>query len=193
MIDFRKIAQLMIAHGMKLPEQGIQISIPQAKELIHSGLIYFSRQENIEWLPEYEKVVSWLENNNCRGIFMYGDCGRGKSLLARYVLPSILLHSCNKVVSVYDMIEINSRLDEALTKKILALDDVGVEDVSVKFGERRMAFAELMDSIEKYEKLAIITTNLSPDELKAKYGDRVMDRIIATTVRISFKGKSLRT
>jgi DNA replication protein DnaC len=141
MIDFKRAAEQMLAHGMKLPEQGVQISIPEGKELIQAGIEFFTGKREIQWLPEYDHVAAWLENNDHRGIFMYGDCGRGKSLLARYVLPAILLNSCNKVVSVFDMIEINSRLDEALTKKILTLDDVGVEDVSVKFGERRMAFA----------------------------------------------------
>jgi hypothetical protein len=42
MIDFRRAAEQMLAHGMKLPEQGVKISIPEAKELIQAGLEYFT-------------------------------------------------------------------------------------------------------------------------------------------------------
>lgn len=191
MTDFNHIAQLMKYHGMKLPEEQVKISIQSGKSLIEKGLDYFSNSK-ADWLPEYNLITEWLSDNEGKGLFMYGDFGRGKSLLARYVLPGILLSSAGKIVSVYDMAEINKKLDEALTKRVLSLDDVGVEDVKVNFGERRMAFAELMDSIEKNNKLAIITTNLNQDELRSRYGDRVMDRIIATTVRVQFKGKSLR-
>lgn len=191
MTDFNHIVQLMKYHGMKLPEEQVKISIQSGKSLIEKGLDYFSNSK-ADWLPEYNLITEWLSDNEGKGLFMYGDFGRGKSLLARYVLPGILLSCAGKIVSVYEMAEINKKLDEALTRKIISLDDVGVEDVAVKFGERRMAFTELMDSIEKNNKLAIITTNLNHDELRSRYGDRVMDRIIATTKRVQFKGKSLR-
>ncbi|WP_044215348.1 hypothetical protein [Dysgonomonas gadei] len=60
------------------------------------------------------------------------------------------------------------------------------------FGNRRMAFAEVMDAAEKHGKLLIISTNLPVDDIRKRYGDRVLDRIKSTTTRILFEGESLR-
>lgn len=113
-------------------------------------------------------------------------------MLCRYVIPAILLKNFRKVVRVFDMQEVNRNIDNALVHHILALDDVGTEENSVKYGERRNAFAEVMDSVEKQGKLILVSTNLGEKELRERYGDRVLDRIISTTKRVVFTGKSLR-
>jgi DNA replication protein len=64
--------------------------------------------------------------------------------------------------------------------------------MSVKYGEKRLAFPELVDEAEKKGKLLIVTTNLSIQELKEKYGERTVDRLRAITTPILFKGESLR-
>ena len=61
------------------------------------------------------------------------------------------------------------------------MDDIGTENLSVKYGEKRLAFAELTDEAEKKGKLLILTTNLSIDELREKYGERTVDRLRAIT------------
>jgi len=126
------------------------------------------------------------------GLLLHGKCGLGKTIMGRYVIPAVLLHKCGKVVKCIDTTELNKNLDEILSKKIISIDDVGTEEVSIKYGEKRIAFAELMDMVEKQSKLIIITTNLTADQITAKYGDRIMDRIKATTKRIAFDGESFR-
>ena len=49
-----------------------------------------------------------------------------------------------------------------------------------------------MDAAEKYRKLVIVSTNLNGDQIVARYGQRVMERIISVTRRIEFKGQSQR-
>ena len=127
-----------------------------------------------------------------RGLFLFGNCGRGKSILCRFALPAILLKYCRKVVTVLDIQDMNRDIDLALSKHILSLDDIGTEEISVKYGERRLAFAEIMDAAEKQGKLVIVSTNLGESELRERYGDRVLDRVRAITTRVLFTGKSLR-
>jgi len=86
----------------------------------------------------------------------------------------------------------NRDLDTLLQKHIIALDDIGTESVSVVYGNKRLAFAEVMDAAEKYGKLIIVTSNLRKEEIIARYGMRIFDRIISTTKRVEFKGLSLR-
>ena len=194
MEDLSTILSDMKLHGMRVPDEKISISIDNAKEILTNALRYFISLENREsvWLPEYEEVADWLSDNQGRGLFLYGNCGRGKTVLARYVIPAILLKYDRKVVNCFDAQEMNTNLDEVLKKKIVCIDDIGTEEISVSYGNKRLAFLEVVDAAEKHGKLLIITSNLNQEQLVQKYGDRTMDRIISTTKRVLFKGKSLR-
>lgn len=101
-------------------------------------------------------------------------------------------HYCRKVVSCYDAQQMNADLDVVKQKHIIYVDDIGTENLSVKYGEKRLAFAELADEAEKKGKLLILTTNLSIDELREKYGERTIDRLRAITRTVLFSGESLR-
>lgn len=192
--DFDSIIEEMKTHGMPLPKERQSLRVENPKVIMQNALNYFLRFEAIKaiWKPEYDDVSTWLENTQGRGLFMYGNCGLGKSLLGRFVIPAILLKYCRKVVSVYSMNEVNKNIDEVLTRPIISIDDVGTEDIANSYGNKRSAFAEIMDEVEKKGKLIIISTNLSNEELIEKYGTRVMERIISTTKRIKFNGESLR-
>lgn len=180
--------------GMRLPARRVEVCVPDAGRVLREAMAYFIGMEGggAVWLPEYEQVAAWLGGNRGRGLFLFGNCGRGKSVLGRFVLPAILLKYARRVVSVYDMQELNRDVDGVLAKHIISLDDVGTEEMSVKYGEKRLAFAEVMDAAEKYGKLVIVSTNLTPAELRQRYGDRVVDRIRGTMVRVAFNGESLR-
>lgn len=184
----------MQRHNMKTPQAGHLIQVRDSKHILQKAMAYFLSFENkkMQWLPEYEEVADWLSGNKGRGIFLYGNCGRGKSLMVRYILPAIILQQCHKVVNVYDIQEMNSQLDTLLTKSLIALDDIGSEEVVNSYGNRRLAFAEIMDAAEKQHKLILISSNLDEQGLRNRYGDRTLDRIKATTRRILFRGESLR-
>ena len=81
---FDAIFQEMKVHGMKLPSDKVYLNVPDSRRLLFSAIRYFVSLEKKEavWLPEYEKVASWLNDNGGRGLFLYGTCGRGKSILA---------------------------------------------------------------------------------------------------------------
>ncbi|MFV0469756.1 MAG: hypothetical protein ACK5MK_12610 [Dysgonomonas sp.] len=192
--DFEGIADDMRSLHMKLPQQRLQIAIPDARNVLSGALSYFLSIENkkLQWLPEYDEVADWLSSNQGRGLFMYGNCGRGKTLIGQYVLPALLLKYYNKITSTYNVQEMNANLDLVLKKHIISLDDIGTEEVSNNFGNKRMAFAEIMDAAEKEGKLIIASSNLDAADISSRYGDRVLDRIVACTRRIAFNGKSLR-
>lgn len=195
MSSFEEIYNQMKQHSMKVPEDRVFIKIPDAETILSNAFMYFlgKEEKSLCWQPEYVEIANWLSDNKGRGLFMYGNCGRGKSLLGRYIIPAILMKYARKVVSTFDVQEMNANLDLALSKHILSLDDIGTEEMTNTYGNKRLAFAEIMDAAEKHGKLIIISTNLQPSEIQAKYGDRVLDRIIATTKRIPFNGKSLRS
>lgn len=194
MQNFNHIINQMRLLGMKLPEEKVRISIPEAPNALKSMFGQFLQLEgkHLQWLSEYDEVADWLSDNKGRGLFMYGNCGRGKSYLGRYVLPAILYKYCNRVVSVFDIQDMNKNPNLVLSKHLISLDDIGTEEAINQYGNKRMAFAEIMDAAEKNGKLLIISTNLQANEIKLRYGDRILDRILSTTQRVVFNGKSLR-
>ncbi len=190
-VDFKKTIESLRETGFNPIPERVNIAIPDAKENLMRGINYFTG-ENAVWLPEYEEVAAWLSNNQGRGLLLYGNCGRGKSLIAGKIIPILLNHYCRKLVSCYDAQQMNASIDEVKAKHILYIDDIGTENVSVKFGEKRLAFSEIVDEAEKRGKLLMLSTNFSLDELASKYGIRTMDRLVAITTRVLFEGGSLR-
>lgn len=194
MSNFEQLLTVMEQHQMKLPSVAPVYRLQGARAILEDALRLMLHKQGraLQWLPEYDQVVDWLADNRGKGLFLYGNCGRGKSLMVRYVLPAVYLYRFGKVFNVYDMQEMNRELDTMLTKQFVSVDDVGSEDVVSVYGNKRMAFAELMDAAEKDGKLVLISSNLQADDLRARYGDRVVDRIKGCTHRILFKGESMR-
>jgi len=143
-------------------------------------------------MPEYDEVVRWLSDNDYRGLLCLGNCGLGKTLICGKILPILINHYCKKLISCYDALQMNANIDAVKSKHIVYVDDIGTESLSVKYGEKRLAFAELVDEAEKRGKLLIITTNLSTDEIREKYGERTLDRLKGITKTVLFTGQSFR-
>ncbi|HEY5592139.1 MAG TPA: hypothetical protein VIK55_14130 [Paludibacter sp.] len=194
MNEFEEIFERMKTHGLKVPINKVEIKVPDAKNVLENALRYFLSLEGKEmkWMPQYDVIAEWLEDNKGRGLLLYGSCGLGKTFLTRYVITAILLKYCNKVVTSFDMVDVNKDPDKVMSKHIIALDDIGTEEVSVKFGEKRSIIPEVLDATEKYGKLLLMTSNLGGEDLIKKYGNRTFDRILAVTKRIEFNGKSFR-
>lgn len=193
---WKSIADDLKATGWKMPEPIPQISIRNAGIILRQAyefcLLQINPEAKYEHAPELDQVIDWLSDNHRTGLFLYGQCGRGKTFLARYVLP-LVFQACNiGIISYYDMTYASRHTDEVLSFYLLALDDIGTEQKYNDFGTIRHTLDEVIDSAEKNGKLLILTSNLTKDELIQYYGERVYDRICKLTTRIVFKGKSFR-
>ena len=194
MSNFKAICESMKAHGMKLPSDREILRLMGAKQAIWTSLSYFINQQGKRpvWIPEYDRVAEWMEDNDGKGLLMYGNCGMGKTVLGMYVIPSIILALGGKVVKCYNMDEMNRNADEVKSKRFVYLDDIGTESPYMEYGNKRAVFAEIMDNAEKNGNLVIASTNLDRDGLESMYGSRVIDRIRSTMRVIPFNGKSMR-
>lgn len=139
-IDFRKTIDSFREMGFNPLPNLVNIAIPDAKSVLWRGLNYFTG--NAEWLPEYEEIAAWLSGNNGRGLLCHGNCGRGKSLICWKIIPLLLNHYCHKIVSCYDAQQMNADIDAVKAKHIIYIDDVGTENMSVKFGEKGLPSAK---------------------------------------------------
>lgn len=148
---------------------------------------------------EYKQIVSWLQDNQGKGVILLGGIGQGKTTICQYVIKPILeaykVFGENNAVTFVDAKDMGKKVksyEDSLPDKALILDDVGTESETVYFGERHNSFFELVDYAEKNGIMLIITTNLTWKELTEKYGERTTDRLKALVTPIVFKGKSLR-
>lgn len=192
--DYKRVVEDMRAARLTVPENRVLVRVSNALEELKAAMNYFVslEEKKLVWMPQYDRVAEWLSDNKGRGLLLYGTPGQGKTLIGRYAIPAILYHRLSLIANAVDATALNRDPDLWLTKKILSIDDIGVEDISNKYGNRRMVVSEVLDAAEKNGKLLILTSNLTKDQLIEKYGDRVFDRIIATTQRIAFVGESLR-
>lgn len=193
---FRNLVSQMRDTGYPQEIDRVQISIPNAEKRLRGGLQYVVNMKsgcNAEWNEHnYRPIVDWMTDNKGKGLLMFGGCGLGKSVIGMYILPLLIKDVYKKVVNIFSAQELNQKIDEILKLHIIYIDDIGTEDNLNSYGNKRMPFAELCDAAEKKGKLLILTTNLSIDELTQRYGDRVVDRLIATTKAVPFTGDSLR-
>lgn len=193
---FKNIVSQMRDTGYPQEIDRVQINIPNAEKRLRGGLQYVVNMKsgyNAEWNEHnYRPIVDWMTDNKGKGLLMFGGCGLGKSVIGMYILPLLIKDVHKKVVNIFSAQELNKKIDEILKLHIIYIDDIGTEDNLNSYGNKRMPFAELCDAAEKKGKLLILTTNLSIDELTQRYGDRVVDRLIATTKAVPFTGDSLR-
>ena len=193
---FKKLVSQMRDTGYPQEIDRVQINIPNAEKRLRGGLQYVVNMKsgcNAEWNEHnYRPIVDWMTDNKGKGLLMFGGCGLGKSVIGMYILPLLIKDVHKKVVNIFSAQELNKNIDEILKLHIIYIDDIGTEDNLNSYGNKRIPFAELSDAAEKNGKLLILTTNLSIDELTQRYGDRVVDRLIATTKAVPFTGDSLR-
>lgn len=179
------------------PSQRISIRIPDAGQRMKTEL-HKILGDRTQWLPGYDSIVSWLTDNEGKGLVLIGTPGLGKTLICRHILPT--LFGCN--IPTFTAREMNTHIDEILKKRIVIIDDLGTEDVEYKnYGNSRRPFSELCDNAEQNGNLLIITTNLSttpvsdpryPMSIKARYGDATYSRFRTIMKSAIIEGEDLR-
>lgn len=171
-----------------------EIRIPDAESKLRQifGFLLSNKEEKLQWLPVYDEVVRWLENNERKGLLIMGNCGTGKTLLCSEVIPMLFNIEFNQNYRAVPSWALTEEWKSLLNDDICIIDDVGVEPVGMKYGEPVHAFATLVSNAEETGQLLIMTTNLNHDELKRKYGTRVLDRIRGNTRTIAIPGSSFR-
>ena len=189
-IDFKQIVDRLKSHGMSFNEP-VNLHIPNAIFALKAALEFFIGR-NFVWLPEYNQVADWLNDNQGRGLCLYGNNGTGKTVLVQKVIPALILRYCNKIVSCFNYYDLNTEADKIINRRLVSIDDAGLEGEGVIFGNKRWVFPEVMDIAEKRSNIVIFSSNLNGEGFRDKYGVRTFERIVATTKRIEFNHSSFR-
>ena len=159
---------------------------------------YQAMEQNLQFCRQYAADFSAEEHGN---ILMLGNTGLGKthlSLAAASVLLqngfSVIYDSAGSMLHRLEQEHFGKRegsdtLDLLLECDLLILDDFGTEfDTSFT---RSMIYT-IINSRINAGKPMIINTNLTSNEIKERYGDRILSRLLFASKILHFYGKDIR-
>ena len=128
------------------------------------------------------------------GIMLSGTCGNGKttlmcafqralnhlaalkhfSFMDEYFKPRMrIMHACEITDLAHDI----AAFTELKRRSMLGIDDLGTEPAEVlEFGNPIYPVVRLIEYRYSTQAFTFITTNLTPSEIRKKYGDRIADR-----------------
>jgi DNA replication protein DnaC len=170
------------------------------KEIEHRGI-------HTQFAEQYEQIIDYCNNlsdnvNNGIGLILKGPVGTMKTTFAVAIIQEWIKLGYGGL-----FVPMASLLDNIFTLKaknveewasyenkirktgLLILDDLGAEHTEGWVLTKVDAIIS-----ERYNRCGpiIITTNLSAEQLKKTYAERIVDRLRSTSKTITFSGKSLR-
>ena len=147
-------------------------------------------EDNPQMREQIAKAARWLINQDKFGLLMCGVCGNGKSTLMLAIRSLInfldMKDAYNESMTVFriDAREIArlskddfAKFEKIRSKKMLAIDDMGLEPAEVMdYGNILNPVVDLLSYRYDEQLFTIVTTNLKPEDIRQKYGDRIADR-----------------
>lgn len=180
----------------------ILIAAYQAEVEYRHG-VFMDDKRCIESIGRLAEVLT-MENPKF-GIMLCGTCGNGKTTLL-YAFRSALnmlsrqhLWEGPKGIMVIDANEVAmsakniQRFRDLRSEDMLAIEDMGREPTEVMdYGNVLTPVIDLLEYRYNEQLFTIVTTNLTADEIRAKYKPRIADRFNEMLEVIIFGSKSFR-
>ena len=151
------------------------------------------------------QAAEWLTAERPKfGMLLCGQCGNGKSTLAYAIrslvswinrndhnAPFLRLTDAKEICAVA---KDDYKSFKALCKQeMLAIDDLGTEPAEVlDYGNVLNPAIELLSSRYTDQLFTVVTTNLTPKQIREHYGDRIADRFNEMFERIVFDNSTYR-
>ncbi len=141
------------------------------------------------------------------GLMFCGGVGNGKSTMMKAIqrllnatrIPNQYNNTVYglRIVDAKSIIETNLRNYNAfldLTKcSLLGIDDLGTEPLMVMdYGNEKTPIVDLLSMRYENRLFTIVTTNLTPKQIRERYGERIADRFNEMMEVVIFKNPSYR-
>lgn len=165
--------------------------------------------ENDEVKSQLHQMARWLTSDSSKfGMLLCGGCGNGKSTLLKAFqqLVNVLAipipdSQGNYGIQITDAKHVAhlARTDYSAflrqsQKDMLGIDDLGIEPQEVMdFGNVVTPVIDLLTKRYDEQLFTIITTNLTPKQIREHYGDRIADRLNEMMEKIVFVNNSYRS
>ena len=140
-----------------------------------------------------DAVTLWMYDDQHRWLLLYGSLGNGKTTMLKAlknIFPASVYYTAQQI---YESFKYNERLPDIPTAKMLLIDDLGTEPPQCKiFGEDRTPITDLLLCRYSWPATTVIATNLSFEDIQARYGDRLADRMSEMVSGIFYDSPSYR-
>ena len=149
--------------------------------------------------------IGYLLKEGIRGMFQHGFMSFAAvcvTVACLVIVGSFSLLTYNVSIMVEDLnqtneilVYIDTELSEAEAKSVgvLCIDDVGLEPTEVlDYGNAINPVIEILEQRYQRQLFTFITTNLTPKQIREKYGDRIADRFNEMMKCIVYKNPTFR-
>lgn len=152
-------------------------------------------------------MTTWLTSYSSKfGLLLCGKCGNGKST----ILKAFQQLLCCLQIPKADGTTWGLRLTDACTiadwrktnytnfKKLEQVDMLGIDDLGVEpkevldYGNVMTPAIDIITSRYESQSFTIITTNLTPSQIRERYGERIADRLNEMVEKIVFSNPTYR-
>ena len=199
---------MKVRFNMPMPEEDAYACLLAAMmaEVAYRHRI-FCTNEDLE--KQLHEMAHWLTSPSSHfGILLCGGCGNGKSTMLKAFQQ--LLNSLHfpkpdnggtygiQIVDAKYIAHLCKNNHEAYRKLIsvdmLGIDDLGTEPSEVMdYGNVYTPVIDLLTKRYEEQLFTIITTNLTPQQIREHYGDRIADRLNEMVKKIVFSNGTYRT
>ena len=158
---------------------------------------------------QLHEMAHWLTSPSSHfGMMLCGGCGNGKSTMLKafqQLLNSLCIPKPDndgtygiQIVDAKYIAHLCKNNHEAYRKLIsvdmLGIDDLGTEPSEVMdYGNVYTPVIDLLTKRYEEQLFTIITTNLTPQQIREHYGDRIADRLNEMVMKIVFSNGTYRT
>ena len=183
-IDVGQLKSILLQRRITKPRFRLPMSPQQAYDSLLAATIaeveYRCRsfQENVDVKAQLQQIANWLTSDSSKfGILLCGECGNGKSTLVKAFQQLLNLLS----------------IPNPTGQGNYGIDALGTEPQEVMdFGNVVTPVIDLLTKRYDEQLFTIITTNLTPKQIREHYGDRIADRLNEMVEKIIFKNGTYR-
>lgn len=160
-------------------------------------------------MTQVGEIAEWLTGNHSKfGLMLCGGCGNGKTTFVKafqQILNKFEIKVDDDYSERYSIRIVNARdlarvckedYDEwrgLCYKRMLAIDDFGTESLEVMdYGNVLYPITDLLTTRYDRHLYTILTTNLTPQEIRPRYGDRIADRLNEMMGKVIFANSTYR-
>ena len=158
---------------------------------------------------QLHEMAHWLTTPSSHfGILLCGGCGNGKSTLLKafqQLLNSLHIpkpdHDGTYGIQIVDAkyIAYLCKNNYEAYRKLISVDMLGIDDLGTEpsevldYGNVYTPVIDLLTKRYEEQLFTVITTNLTPQQIRGHYGDRIADRLNEMVRKIIFDNGTYRT